>query len=70
LDTHFEGFRNLALNSVTEKIIFYGEAGFERCRYVIRRSITYRTANIVWLFVREKTTVYNAACEPWQQYGC
>jgi UDP-N-acetylglucosamine 1-carboxyvinyltransferase len=38
LDTHFEGFINLVLNSVTtEKIIFYGVAVlFERCRYVVR----------------------------------
>jgi len=75
LDTHFEGFINLgATFRYNEEDSFYGvEAERLKGTYMLldEASVT-GTANIVMAAVlaEGKTTIYNAACEPYLQQLC
>jgi UDP-N-acetylglucosamine 1-carboxyvinyltransferase len=75
LDTHFEGFINLGAKfRYNEEDHFYGvEAGRLKGTYMLldEASVT-GTANIVMAAVlaEGKTTIYNAACEPYLQQLC
>lgn len=75
LDTHFEGFINLgATFRYNEEEAFYGvEADKLTGTYMLldEASVT-GTANIVMAAVlaQGKTTIYNAACEPYLQQLC
>ena len=75
LDTHFEGFINLGAKfSYNEEAHFYGvEAERLQGTYMLldEASVT-GTANIVMAAVlaQGKTTIYNAACEPYLQQLC
>ena len=75
LDTHFEGFINLGAKfRYNKEEHFYGvEAGKLKGNYMLldEASVT-GTANIVMAAVlaEGKTTIYNAACEPYLQQLC
>ncbi len=75
LDTHFEGFINLGAKfRYNEEDYFYGvEADKLKGTYMLldEASVT-GTANIVMAAVlaEGKTTIYNAACEPYLQQLC
>ncbi|AWH83677.1 UDP-N-acetylglucosamine 1-carboxyvinyltransferase [Flavobacterium album] len=75
LDTHFEGFINLGAKfRYNEEEAFYGvEAEKLKGTYMLldEASVT-GTANIVMAAVlaEGKTTIYNAACEPYLQQLC
>lgn len=75
LDTHFEGFINLGAKfRYNEEEAFYGvEADKLKGTYMLldEASVT-GTANIVMAAVlaEGKTTIYNAACEPYLQQLC
>lgn len=75
LDTHFEGFIKLGANfRYNREEHFYGvEAGKLKGTYMLldEASVT-GTANIVMAAVlaEGKTTIYNAACEPYLQQLC
>jgi UDP-N-acetylglucosamine 1-carboxyvinyltransferase len=75
LDTHFEGFINLGAKfRYNEEDSFYGvEADKLKGTYMLldEASVT-GTANIVMAAVlaEGKTTIYNAACEPYLQQLC
>ena len=75
LDTHFEGFINLGAKfRYNREDYFYGvEADELRGTYMLldEASVT-GTANIVMAAVlaKGKTTIYNAACEPYLQQLC
>lgn len=75
LDTHFEGFINLGAKfryNIDEK--FYGvEAEYlTGANMLLEEASVTGTANIVMAAVlaRGKTTIYNAACEPYIQQLC
>jgi UDP-N-acetylglucosamine 1-carboxyvinyltransferase len=73
LDTHFEGFINLGAKfRYNREDIFYGvEApkGLKGADMLLDEASVTGTANIVMAAVLAKgrTTVYNAACEPYLQ---
>ncbi|MCC1485558.1 UDP-N-acetylglucosamine 1-carboxyvinyltransferase [Winogradskyella immobilis] len=75
LDTHFEGFINLGAKfRYNKEDLFYGvEADRLKGAYMLldEASVT-GTANIVMAAVlaEGKTTIYNAACEPYLQQLC
>lgn len=75
LDTHFEGFINLGANfRYNKEEYFYGvEAKELTGTYMLldEASVT-GTANIIMAAVlaKGKTTIYNAACEPYLQQLC
>ena len=75
LDTHFEGFMSLGAKfRYNEEDHFYGvEADSLKGAYILldEASVT-GTANIVMASVlaKGKTTIYNAACEPYLQQLC
>ncbi|HEX5111872.1 MAG TPA: UDP-N-acetylglucosamine 1-carboxyvinyltransferase [Saprospiraceae bacterium] len=76
LDTHFHGFENLGANFVydDEADQYYVEAkGRLQGGYVLMDEISVTgTANILMAAVlaKGKTTIYNAACEPYLQQLC
>ena len=75
LDTHFIGFQNLGakFNYDSQEGIYEVEAGSLKGTYMLleEASVT-GTANIVMAAVMAKgrTTIYNAACEPYLQQLC
>ena len=75
LDTHFEGFINLGAKfRYNKEDLFYGvEADQLKGAYMLldEASVT-GTANIVMaaILAEGKTTIYNAACEPYLQQLC
>ncbi|MBN2166429.1 MAG: UDP-N-acetylglucosamine 1-carboxyvinyltransferase [Marinilabiliaceae bacterium] len=75
LDTHFFGFEKLGAHFVfdSEEIFYTVEASNLKGTYILldEASVT-GTANIIMAAVltRGKTTIYNAACEPYVQQLC
>ncbi|MBZ4043164.1 MULTISPECIES: UDP-N-acetylglucosamine 1-carboxyvinyltransferase [Flavobacterium] len=77
LDTHFEGFINLGAKfRYNREDHFYGvetpEEGLQGTDMLLDEASVTGTANIVMAAVlaKGKTTVYNAACEPYLQQLC
>lgn len=77
LDTHFEGFIKLGANFVYNKEErFYGveapKDGLKGSFMLMEEASVTGTANIVMAAVlaKGKTTIYNAACEPYLQQLC
>ena len=77
LDTHFEGFINLGANfRYNKEERFYGveapEDGLKGSYMLLEEASVTGTANIVMAaaFAKGKTTIYNAACEPYLQQLC
>ncbi|MEL1242342.1 UDP-N-acetylglucosamine 1-carboxyvinyltransferase [Flavobacterium flavipallidum] len=77
LDTHFEGFINLGAKfRYNREDHFYGvetpEEGLKGTDMLLDEASVTGTANIVMAAVlaKGKTTVYNAACEPYLQQLC
>lgn len=77
LDTHFQGFINLgAQYRFVEGEDFYGvevdEKGLNGAYMLLEEASVTGTANIVMAAVlaKGKTTIYNAACEPYLQQLC
>jgi UDP-N-acetylglucosamine 1-carboxyvinyltransferase len=76
LDTHFEGFINLGAKfRYNREDHFYGveaPAGLTGANMLLDEASVTGTANIVMAAVlaKGKTTVYNAACEPYLQQLC
>jgi len=77
LDTHFEGFINLGAKfRYNREDHFYGvetpEGGLQGTDMLLDEASVTGTANIVMAAVlaKGKTTVYNAACEPYLQQLC
>ncbi|SMC75215.1 UDP-N-acetylglucosamine 1-carboxyvinyltransferase [Moheibacter sediminis] len=77
LDTHFQGFINLgAKYRFEEGEDFYGvevgEKGLNGAYMLLEEASVTGTANIVMAAVlaKGKTTIYNAACEPYLQQLC
>lgn len=77
LDTHFQGFIKLgAKYRFQEGEDFYGvevdEKGLKGCYMLLEEASVTGTANIVMAAVlaKGKTTIYNAACEPYLQQLC
>lgn len=77
LDTHFQGFMNLgAKYRFVDGEDFYGvevdEKGLQGAYMLLEEASVTGTANIVMAAVlaKGKTTIYNAACEPYLQQLC
>jgi UDP-N-acetylglucosamine 1-carboxyvinyltransferase len=75
LDTHFLGFQKLGakFNYDTEDSFFHIDASnLEGCYMLLDEASVTGTANIVMAAVlaKGKTTIYNAACEPYLQQLC
>ena len=75
LDTHFQGFINLGANfRYNREERFYGVEAEELkgCYMLLDEASVTGTANIVMAAVlaKGKTTIYNAACEPYLQQLC
>lgn len=75
LDTHFQGFINLGANfRYNREEHFYGVEAEELkgCYMLLDEASVTGTANIVMAAVlaKGKTTLYNAACEPYLQQLC
>ena len=75
LDTHFEGFINLGAKfRYNREDHFYGveAAQLQGCYMLLDEASVTGTANIVMAAVlaKGKTTIYNAACEPYLQQLC
>lgn len=77
LDTHFEGFRKLgadfSYNKETHTYeISAPEGGLKGCYMLLDEASVTGTANIIMAAVlaKGKTTIYNAACEPYIQQLC
>ncbi|MCD9577016.1 UDP-N-acetylglucosamine 1-carboxyvinyltransferase [Flavobacterium sp. CF108] len=77
LDTHFEGFINLGAKfRYNREDHFYGvetpEEGLQGTDMLLDEASVTGTANIVMAAVlaKGKTTIYNAACEPYLQQLC
>ncbi|MBE7690939.1 UDP-N-acetylglucosamine 1-carboxyvinyltransferase [Tenacibaculum piscium] len=76
LDTHFEGFINLGAKfRYNKEEYFYGveaEKGLVGADMLLDEASVTGTANIVMAAVlaKGKTTIYNAACEPYIQQLC
>lgn len=77
LDTHFEGFINLGAKfRYSKEERFYGveapEEGLQGTFMLLEEASVTGTANIIMAAVlaKGKTTIYNAACEPYLQQLC
>ncbi|WP_442266340.1 UDP-N-acetylglucosamine 1-carboxyvinyltransferase [Tenacibaculum sp. ZS6-P6] len=76
LDTHFEGFINLGAKfRYNKEEYFYGvetDSGLTGTDMLLDEASVTGTANIVMAAVlaKGKTTIYNAACEPYLQQLC
>lgn len=77
LDTHFEGFINLGAEfRYNKEERFYGveapEEGLQGTFMLLEEASVTGTANIVMAaaLAKGKTTIYNAACEPYLQQLC
>jgi UDP-N-acetylglucosamine 1-carboxyvinyltransferase len=77
LDTHFEGFIKLGANfRYNKEERFYGveapEGGLQGTYMLLEEASVTGTANIVMAaaLAKGKTTIYNAACEPYLQQLC
>jgi UDP-N-acetylglucosamine 1-carboxyvinyltransferase len=75
LDTHFLGFQKLGakFNFDSEEHLFHIDASeLKGCYMLLDEASVTGTANIVMAAVRAKgkTTIYNAACEPYLQQLC
>ncbi|MGB7785674.1 MAG: UDP-N-acetylglucosamine 1-carboxyvinyltransferase [Salinimicrobium sp.] len=77
LDTHFEGFIKLGANfRYNKEERFYGveapEEGLKGTYMLLEEASVTGTANIVMAaaLAKGKTTIYNAACEPYLQQLC
>lgn len=75
LDTHFEGFVNLGANfRYNQDELFYGVEAekLKGCYMLLDEASVTGTANIIMAAVlaEGKTTIYNAACEPYIQQLC
>ena len=73
LDTHFEGFINLGAKfRYNREDHFYGVEGLVGTDMLLDEASVTGTANIVMAAVlaKGKTSVYNAACEPYLQQLC
>ncbi len=76
LDTHFEGFIKLGAQfRYNKEERFYGveaSKGLKGCFMLLEEASVTGTANIVMAAVlaQGKTTIYNAACEPYLQQLC
>ena len=75
LDTHFNGFKNLGANfNYDSKEEFYrvSSSGLKGAYMLLEEASVTGTANIIMTAVLAsgKTTIYNAACEPYLQQLC
>ncbi len=77
LDTHFEGFIKLGADfRYNKEERFYGveapKSGLQGTYMLLEEASVTGTANIIMaaVFARGKTTIYNAACEPYLQQLC
>lgn len=75
LDTHFLGFQNLGAKfsyQASDNLFTIDASGLKGCNMLLDEASVTGTANIVMAAVlaRGKTTVYNAACEPYIQQLC
>lgn len=77
LDTHFDGFIKLGAKfRYNREERFYGveapKSGLEGTYMLLEEASVTGTANIIMaaVFARGKTTIYNAACEPYLQQLC
>ncbi|HER40717.1 MAG TPA: UDP-N-acetylglucosamine 1-carboxyvinyltransferase, partial [Salinimicrobium catena] len=77
LDTHFEGFIKLGADfRYNKEERFYGveapKNGLQGTYMLLEEASVTGTANIIMaaVFARGKTTIYNAACEPYLQQLC
>jgi UDP-N-acetylglucosamine 1-carboxyvinyltransferase len=74
MDTHFTGFQKLGASFHYDKKEIYNIDGsqLEGCYMLLDEASVTGTANIIMAAVmaKGKTTIYNAACEPYIQQLC